>query len=574
MRIALLVSVIALTLGWTATGQELVVQQLGGPAGAPPSAVEVKPESLCTIEGKVVNANTGEPVPKAMLTLRGAEPQRSPASPPPSFSTTSGTDGKFAMKDVPPGSYRLHVMRNGFVMSEYGSRGPMRSGTTLKLEPAQKMTAVDFKLTPHGIVSGRIVDEDGEPLSWVQVSMVRYRFANGRKQLVPMGGSSTNDLGEFRIFGIAPGRYFLSAAYNNRMMWDGTQDRSAAGAPEQAYLPTYFPGSTDPSGASAFDIGPGQHISGIDMRLSKMRSTRVRGRVVNMTGVRQQGIMVNLAPKDSGMYSLANRAMAQGPQGRFEFRGVAPGSYVLTAVIPDGQVMYSARQAMDVGAENIENLTITLAPGMQVGGNLGVEGSGAAAFDRTAVRLMLMPANSDGMMMFGPAANDRVKDDGSFRFPNVSPDRYQIRVMGLSDGYYLKSVRVGDQLAADDVIDLSSGAAPALQLTVAEGAALVEGAVSNDKQEPVTGATVVLIPEKESRRSRYEFVKSATTDQNGRFTVKNLDPGDYRAYAWEDIEMGSWLDPDVIKPVESKAKKITLRERGKESLDLRVIRNE
>ena len=564
MRTAFLVSVTALTFGLLLTGQQ---------APAPAAAAEPKPENLCTIEGKVVNANTGEPVPKAVLTMRSAEPPRGPMGPPPSFTTTSGADGRFAMKDLAPGNYRLHVMRNGFVMTEYGARGPMRSGTTLKLEPAQKMKGVDFKLTPHGVLSGRIVDEDGEPLSWVQVSPVRYRFVQGRRQLAPMGGASTNDLGEFRIFGLSPGRYFLSATYSNRMMYESTQDRSAAGESSESYVPMYFPGSMDPAGASAFDVAPGQHISGVEMRLSKAKTTRLRGRIINMTGVRSQGMMVTLGPRDTAMYSSFNRSMAQGPQNQFELRGLAPGSYMLTAVIPDGQTMYTARQSVEIGSEHIDNLTITVAPGMQVNGSLSVEGSGAATFDRAAVRLYLTPANSDGMMMFGPSSNDRVKEDGSFRFPNVSPDRYQIRVSGLSDGYYLKSVRLGDQPATDDIIDLTSGAA-AIQLNIAEGAAQVDGAASNDKQEPVAGATVVLIPEKESRRSRQEFVKIATTDQHGRFTVKNVDPGDYRLYAWDDIENGSWMDPDVIKPVESKAKKLTLKERSKESVELRVIRNE
>jgi hypothetical protein len=569
MRAVFIVSVIALTLGLVLAGQQAATST---PVPAPAAAVEVKPENLCTIEGKVVNANTGEIIPKAVLMMRRADPERSPSGPPVTFTTSSGADGRFAMKDIEPGSYRLTVMRNGFVMSEYGSRGPMKSGTTLKLEPAQKMTSVDFKLTPHGVITGRIVDEDGEPLANVQIATVRPRFQQGRKQLTPMSGASTNDLGEFRLFGLAPGRFVLSATYTSRMMYEPAQDRSAAGASDESYLPAYYPGVTDPSAATAVEIAPGQQISGLEMRMSKVRTTRLRGRVNNMTGVRAQGIMVNIAPRNAMSYYSMNRTMAQGPQSRFEFRGLGPGSYTLTAVIPDGQTFYTARQPVEIGSDHIDNFVLNVASGVSLPGIVTVEGS-AAGFDPTAVRLFLAPAASDGMMFSGPAS-DRIKEDGSFRLNNVSPDKYYIRLFSLPDGFYLKSVRIGDQLAADDVIDLTSGAAATIQVALAEGAAQIDGSVSNDKQEPVSGATVVLIPEKESRRTRQEYVKVATTDQHGRFTLKNVDPGDYRVYAWDDIENGSWMDPDVIKPVESKAKKLTLKERSKESVELRVIRNE
>ena len=571
MRTAFVVSVIVLTLALAAAAQQAATVPAAPSAG--PAAAEVKPESLCSIEGKIVNANTGEAVPKAMVTMRLATPSRTNMGPPPAFTTTSGADGRFAMKDIEPGSYRLTVTRNGFVMAEYGSRGPMRAGTTLKLEPAQKMTAVDFKLTPHGVIAGRIVDEDGEPLAHVQVAPMRYMFRQGRRQLSPVGGASTDDRGDFRIFGIAPGRYFISANYTPRMFYDSTQDRSAAGPSDESYLPTYFPGSTDPAAASAFDVGPGQQISGIEMRLSKAKSARLRGRVVNMTGVRAQAIMVNISLREPAGYYFGNRSIAQGPENRFEFRGLAPGAYMVSAVVPDGQTMHSVRQPVDIGSEHIDNFVLTVNPGAQMSGVLSVEGAAAASFDYKAARIYLAPAAVEGMG-FGYPFNDGVKDDGSFLLKNVNADKYYVRVSGLADGLYVKSIRVGDQPAVDDVVDLTSGAAATLHVTLAEGAAQVDGSVRNDKQEPISGATVVLMPEKESRRTRFEYVKTATTDQHGRFTLKNVDPGDYRLYAWEDIENGAWMDPDIIKPVESKSKKLTLRERGKETADLRVIRNE
>ena len=156
----------------------------------------------------------------------------------------------------------------------------------------------------------------------------------------------------------------------------------------------------------------------------------------------------------------------------------------------------------------------------------------------------------------------------------MSPDKYRVRVTNLPDGYYIRTVRLGDQPAADNVVDLTAGGGGTLHVTIAEGAVQVAGTVTNDKQEPYVGATVVLLPEKEELRGVWEYVKTATTNQNGSYSIKNIDPGEYRLFAWEDIENGAWADPDVIKPIESKGKKLTLRPSSSETVELRAIRNE
>jgi protocatechuate 3,4-dioxygenase beta subunit len=145
------------------------------------------------------------------LILRRADLSPNSGGAPTSYSTATDVGGSFAMKDIDPGKYRLSVNRIGFVAGEYGARGPLQSGTTLSLARGQHLQGADFRLTPHAVITGRVVDEDGEPVANAQVQAMRYRYTQGRKQLQPFGGSSTNDLGEYRMFGLAPGRYYLSA---------------------------------------------------------------------------------------------------------------------------------------------------------------------------------------------------------------------------------------------------------------------------------------------------------------------------------------------------------------------------
>src|SRR5262245_19116414 len=199
---------------------------------------EPKAEERSALEGQVVNAASGEPVKKATILLRRADPPQ-PNTIPASYSTSTEAAGKFSMKDIEAGRYRLTVNRGGFVMAEYGSKGPGRPGTTLSLEKGQHLKEIAVKLTPRAVITGRVLDEDGEPVTFAQVQTLRYRYNQGRKQLMPMGGTGTNDLGEYRIFGLAPGKYYLSATYREGMFAGPSLDRSANMPADADYAPTY-----------------------------------------------------------------------------------------------------------------------------------------------------------------------------------------------------------------------------------------------------------------------------------------------------------------------------------------------
>lgn len=546
----------------------------GGVAMPPGSPVaESKPEDRCAVEGKVVNAATGEPLRKANLTMRRADVAMNTTGIPTSYTTSTDDGGQFSMKDIEPGRYRLMVDRTGFVRSEYGARGPTRQGATLMLAPKQKLSGIDFKLTPHAVIAGRVVDVDGEPVAGVQVSTMSWRYTQGRRQLMPQNAASTNDLGEFRVYGLAPGKYYLSA--NANRMGDMTAvDSSARQGPEEGYVPTYYPGTTDPASAAQVEVIAGQQLLGMEMRLSKARTVRVRGRMNNPINEPGRPTMLMLLPKGGFQsFALMNRTIASGADGRFEFRGVAPGSYVLTGSVMDGRTPNTARMPIEVGDRNVENVVLNIGSGFEVRAEVKVEGGTPNAVNLAAMMLSLGPADP-GQIMFGGQSSDRVTADGSVTLTNVSPDRYRVMLRPIPDGYYIKSIRMGEQDGLENGIDLSAGAGGVVRVVLAAGAATVDGAVANDKQEPAPGVTVVLLPEKVALRENWQYTKTATTDQYGRFSFRGVDPGEYRAYAWDDIEQGAWLDPDFIKLHESKGKRVKLQEAGKETLDLKVIRVE
>jgi uncharacterized surface anchored protein len=267
---------------------------------------------------------------------------------------------------------------------------------------------------------------------------------------------------------------------------------------------------------------------------------------------------------------MGNRSyVVTGSEGRFELRGVSPGSYNLIAQVEREGRSFTGRETIEVGARDLENVVVTVNPGIELHGEVRADEPGT--LDLARLRVMLRPAEQFSGPYFGSMSNGAVSDNGTFVLSQTSPDRYMVSLAGLPDGYYLKSVRMEEADTLEEGLDLTRGAAGLIRIVVSAKAGQIEGAVTNEKQEPVAGSTVVLIPTAPKRREQFQFHQTVTTDQSGRFTLKNLSPGDYKLYAWEDVETGAWMDPEFLQPVESKGKDVTIREGSRESVDLKAI---
>jgi hypothetical protein len=541
-------------------GQQLPPQLAQDPDD--PQQQPTGPRAKCAVEGKVVNAVTGEPLRKAVLVLRRNENRNRSE-----FSGESDAEGRFALKDVSLGRYTLWAERAGYVSMQYGARGAGRSGTTMSLDAGQRVKDVLFRLTPQSVIAGRVVDEDGEPVPYVQVQAMRYGYHEGRKQLMPADSAQTNDLGEYRLFGLAAGKYYLSATHGgSRIAWS---TQTPGNEPETGYAPTYYPGSNDPSTAAPIELGAGVIVRGVDIPLVRTRTVRVRGTLTNAVSNRPpRRAMLMLLPRDSQFgFPLTGGNMTQldDPKGRFELRGVAPGAYTLVANVWEDEKHYSARTQVDVGNVNVEGVNFTISEGAEIPGSIKVEGnSGANLGD---VRIFL---EARAFMPFGGGASASPKEDGNFRLANVSPDKYRVRLYGLPEDFYLKGIRMGDEDVLENGLDLSSAAAGSIQILLSPQGGQIEGVVHGSNQQPVAGATVVLVPESR-KRSQDHLYAQGTTDQYGRFRLRGIAPGDYKLFAWEDVEPGEWQDPDFLKRFESRGESFSINENGHENAQLKLI---
>jgi protocatechuate 3,4-dioxygenase beta subunit len=484
---------------------------------------------------------------------------------PPRAATTDAS-GKYSITGVEPGRYRLLAERTGFVSQQYGARSgsPNQNGTILTLEKAQNVKDMHFRLIPQGVITGRVLDEDGEPVQNVMINCMRQAYVRGQKQWVPVNGQMTNDLGEYRLFNLAPGRYYVSATYRPGYGMQG-------GGGEDGYAPTYYPSGPSPDLASPVEVTAGTTLSSIDIQLRRAPSVLVRGRVVNAGGGNSaRRTMVRLIPRNDSVLQMFQMRVGRvfDQAGSFAISGVAPGSYWLVAESAgEGGTRMFGRTAVDVGSGAVDDLAVTLSPAGELQGSVKIEGN--TQTDTSSMRVQLEPRTRGGMMGGVPGA--AVAEDGSFRVQNVTPQNYELRVTGVPETSYVKALRFGDADVTDAGLDLSNGVIPGeLIVTVSPSAATIEGSVQDDKQQPVGSATVVLIPDGD-RREHQRYYKMSNTDQNGQFSLKGLIPGEYRVYAFDELEAGAYMDPDFMRPFESRGERVSLKENGRENLQVKLI---
>jgi hypothetical protein len=293
--------------------------------------------------------------------------------------------------------------------------------------------------------------------------------------------------------------------------------------------------------------------------------------VINTAAAAALNTSVMLTPHGGFVGPFPNRSSASESNGKFELRGVPPGSYDLVASSNFGGKTHSTRQAIEIGTGNIDNLTLTIGAGVEVSGRVRIDGNASSGASSAPVSLQvtLRPRENS---FFGPLPTVALKEDGSFTLPDVNPDIYNLFFPGLPDGYYVKSARSSDTDVLANGLDLVNGAPGNLDVVLSPNSGQATGTVQNPKtQQPMPGATVVLIPTERERIDQQPYYKTATTDQSGTFTLKTVIPGEYKAYAWDDIEPGAYFDPDFMKAFEGKAEPVSVRESSQLNLQLTLL---
>ena len=534
------------------------------------------------VSGKVLNAITGEPVRKATVTMQPAGAQQMQGGPP-GFGggmrggSSAATDnaGNFVFESVTPGRYRVSGEKTGFIRSTFGGRGG-GIGSEVIVSAGSDKADVVVRMTPQGIVSGRILDEDGEPMEGVSVSLIRPTYFQAQRRMMGQGANQTNDRGDFRITNVAPGKYYVLVQRLNMGNAPIQQGKEEFGYPK-----LYFPGVETMEQAQRVEVGAGQEFSGVQMTLRKMRVYRVKGRVAGVEapapdaagGNRNRrggggGMVVQLrADGSSGDmgFGFGPPGMGGGqvrPDGTFELASITPGAYKLTVSSFDGgrpKVVGSMK--LSVGNNNVDGIVVSPSPVVSFQGKLTVEG------DKTLVNLKQVRIQVQGEMPFNQPLE--VAEDGTFTLKDLSPEKYKVTIAQLPSAY-VKAINVGGQDIRETGIDLSGGGGGPMEVILSTKIAKVDGMVEKQKQDDAPGTVIVA---KVGPNSELTFINlTARVEDAGKFSIANLPPGEYKIFAFEEVDMATASDPEFLKKFEDRAGSVKIGEGESKSLSLKQIR--
>jgi protocatechuate 3,4-dioxygenase beta subunit len=534
-----------------------------------------KPDSTpakdkCSIAGLVIKLGTSEPLKKTNVYLQKEDDQRS------GYSAHTDIAGHFAIRGIDPGRYRLRVDHLGYVSQSYGEDSSGTHGAVLALNPGRNIQDLLFRMVPWAVISGRVTDEDGDPVSGVEVQAMRRFFRVGKQTLDIRHSEQTNDLGEFRLYGLAKGRYFIRALAERG--WHSAQFDSSAddadSSSQSGYAPVYYPGTADQARAAMIEVAPGQEIPGIDFALLLVRTFRIRGHVFDsVLGKAPNNCFMELVRHDPTVASYGNRGgMTDCSKGPFEFTDVTPGSYAVVAMLRDSNKRRSARAIVEVDNTNVDDVRVVVGAGITLIGRLYVEGR--EPLDPSEVSLWLSTPDQE---MFG-SAGAVIKPDGTLTIENVPEGTLEFAAWGRPPGYspdfYLKSARLNGEDILEKGFTVSGGSARGpLEVVLSSASARIEGAVTDENDLPSAGAVVVLVPEGD-RRKQFRLYKDTTTDQYGQFILRGVAPRTYKLFSWKEVETNAWEDPDYLAPFESQGTKVTAEENGRVTTRLKLIATE
>ncbi|MFA5909933.1 MAG: carboxypeptidase-like regulatory domain-containing protein [Vicinamibacterales bacterium] len=541
--------------------------QLRGPARANAPRADA-PRGTAVMRGQIVAADNGAPIRRAQVRIVSNEAREGRLA-------ATDAQGRFEIKELPAGRYTMTASKGGFVSLQYGQRRPSESGTPIELADGQTLEKLQIALPRGSVLGGRVTDEFGEPVANASVIAMRYSYAAGGRRLTAAPGSNsrdtTDDQGHYRLFGLPPGEYFVSATLRT----GGTEAADPAGE-TSGYAATYYPGTPNIAEAARVTLAVSQENTSVSFGLIATRMVRVSGTVMSSDGAPASGGTVMLVP--GGTAGGRGVVMQQGGNGgrtdrtgAFQVGNVAPGRYQVQARTGgrggEGEL---ARMDLVVGAEDVTGLTMVTSPGAVVTGTVVSDTGEPLDFRPQQLQVAARAVNID-VQGIGSGGLGRVGDDWSFELRGLTDTRL-IRV-GAPTGWVLKSVGLNGQDITDVPTEFPAGqTVGGVQVVLTKKVSTLSGQVTDSRGQPLLDATVVVFPANEKLWAfQSRFIKAARPDQAGTYRMTALPPSeDYLVVALQVLEDGQAGDAEFLASVKDLATKFSLGEGETKAVDVKL----
>ena len=528
------------------------------PAAAPP-----KPAA---IRGRVTAADTGRPLRRAQISVIGI------GSGVERRTTSTNVRGEYELRDLPAGRYTINATRSGYIPWEYGRRAPGEPGKSLLVDEGVTLEKIDLAMPRAGIISGRVIDETGEPVAGVNVWIMRQEFYRGRRKLVPAASSArSDDTGHYRAFGLQPGAYFVVAMLRDTWVAGGEKKQVFG------YAPTFFPSTATADEGQRVSLAAGKEAPNVDIALVAMPAATISGTAVRADGTPLDAASVSLEQNITGpsgsSFSSAGGARTEA-DGSWRFRDVAPGEYEVSISTTNREgIRETATTAIIVSGVDIDGVSLVAEAPVTLSGSLITDDGTPLPAGQSRPRVVadpITPGRRPTQIVMGDD-NGLVSSSGAFSYKTMRGPAV-VQVWSLPAGWTVKSVEIGGRDAVDNVIDVKGGPAiDGVKVVVTNKFPTLSGRITDDKGADTEGI-VVLFPADETRWLGIgDNVRHARTDQTGLFRLSTVPPGDYLAVALETLQPWQAADPEFLATLKDAASRVTVREGQPSQLTLALL---
>ena len=530
-----------------------------GPRDGPPGGVEGQTTGTARISGRVVRGDTGAPLRGAVVRVVGEgldEPR----------STTTEPDGRYELGELPAGRFFVSATKGSYVSITHGQRRAAEQGRPIELDGRQHVANVNFSLPRGSVITGRITDEFGEPVAHLAVSAMQYRYFGGRRQLFPAERDATDDRGQYRIFGLPPGDYYVSASAEGVTF-------GMASAGREGVAPTYYPGTPALSEAERVQLRVGEENASVSFAVVAARSVTVSGTVLESSGARARAGFIVVQPDSGGgpVFTMRGGGMVR-PDGTFKIGNLSPGGYMLhvnTGDSPRDDGEY-AMVPLTVGSEDVSGLTVVTSAPSHVTGQIVFETAPPESIRQEEFVFLLRGEDPTAPMRgTGP-----ISPDESWTFETrAQRSPVFVQTVRMPDGWGLKAVLHGGVDVTDSGIEFRVGnPVEGVQLVISNRFAAVTGSVATSDGRAAADYTVVVLPDDPNRwRPRSRYIATARPSQRGTFEIARLPAGRYLAAAVDYLEQGQHTDAEYLELLRGYATPFELRDGERRTLKLELV---
>ena len=529
--------------------------------GLPPLVGPLIPDNTSVVTGIVRRADTSRPIYEAQVAL-----MKSTETPAQAMTHAAVTDanGRFTIRNVAGGDYQVIVQAEGYFKPADETPSAAWVARDIFVPAGQLLGGIILEMIPGATISGRVESIEGQRVTGALIEALQANYVNGRMSLKEVRATSTDDLGEYRLFWIPPGDYYVRARYK----------AASADRPER-YAPVFFPGIADEEVAPPVAMSPASEASAINFRISTtpVAGVTISGRVTAAELADRVVTSVYVVPRDRTVTLMTDESDAfrneatDRADGQFVIREVPPGEYNLFPIVKDGDGnLRMTRIPVDVEGKGIEGLSAALAPTRELGGRVTLDGK-ASTGEVFLTSLDGLPA----ILLGEPTKAD--PKTGEFMFPRVSPGQYSVRLATPIDmpEAYVADLRQKDTSVFDRGFSVGDEAPEPLELMIRSQGGVVSGTVFDSTLiRPFARATVALVPEN-PRRQNFVLYRTAVSLPNGTFNLTGVAPGSYRLFAWQSVTSGAWGNAAFMRRFEDRGLPVLVEENATKTVRLQVI---